>query len=252
MLAVMESFRGGCCGEGNNLPNKIVSLLISPVLLLQAVITKRRALKLPEPPGLRKGVAGTGTKLRLLIIGDSAAAGVGAEHQDEALSGQLVGQLAEKFCVDWRLDAVSGATTDSTLASLAQLVDRKYDVVVTSLGVNDVTSRIGCGEWLSLQRKLRNVLSAKFGVSLIVVSGMPPMHEFPGLPQPLRRYLGARATQFDHALESEIGNDKSSVFLSLRFPGKAGDMARDGFHPGPAVFKEWAKRVAEVILDRYL
>jgi lysophospholipase L1-like esterase len=120
---------------------------------LQALITKRRVPKLLEPPGLRSGVAGDGPKLRLLIIGDSAAAGVGVSHQDKALSGQLVSQLAEHFRVTWRLEAISGATTTSTLASLPQLDDRKYDVVVTSLGVNDVTSSIGCREWLDSQQK---------------------------------------------------------------------------------------------------
>jgi lysophospholipase L1-like esterase len=188
----------------------------------------------------------------LLIIGDSAAAGVGVSHQDKALSGQLVSQLVEHFRVDWRLEAISGATTTSTLASLPQLEDRKYDVVVTSLGVNDVTSSIGCLEWLDSQQKLRELLSKKFGAKLIIVSGLPPVHEFSGLPQPLRRYLGARATRFDNALKAEIDHDSTSVFLNLRFPGDPSHMAVDGFHPGPVVYKEWAKRTAQVITDRWV
>ena len=127
----------------NNPPNKIIPLLLSPVLLLQAVITKWRTPNLSEPPGPREGITGEGPPIRLLVIGDSAAAGVGADHQDEALAGQLVKRLAGHFCVDWKLEAVTGATTASTLKSLTHLGEGKYDVVVTSLGVNDVTSTIG-------------------------------------------------------------------------------------------------------------
>ena len=48
-----------------------------------------RALRLPEAEGPRAGSAGEGPALRLLILGDSSAAGVGTTHQEEALLGQM-------------------------------------------------------------------------------------------------------------------------------------------------------------------
>ncbi len=46
-------------------------------------------LRLPEAHGERSGCCGNGNELNLLIIGDSAAAGVGVDEQSEALASQL-------------------------------------------------------------------------------------------------------------------------------------------------------------------
>ncbi|MDF1728820.1 MAG: SGNH/GDSL hydrolase family protein, partial [Sulfitobacter sp.] len=86
-------------------------LLLSPLLIAQALSVRSRAQLLPEAAGPRHGVTGKGSPLRLRIIGDSSAAGVGAEVQLEALSGQTVGPLSRHFEVHWDLDARTGATT---------------------------------------------------------------------------------------------------------------------------------------------
>lgn len=229
----------------------VSNFVISPLLFIQAIMTRARALKLPEPPGPRSGVAGEGQELRLLITGDSAAAGVGAEHQQEALSGQLVARLRQRFRVIWSLEAETGATTASTLERLSTLAPQKFDVAVTSLGVNDVTRHTGAQQWRDLQRQLRVMLREQFGVSLSLISGLPPMHGFPALPQPLRQYLGGRATKFDDSLKADLMHSQDSCYLGLRFADDPALMARDGFHPGPDLYAEWGRRAGGMILDRY-
>lgn len=225
-------------------------LALSPVLLAQALRTRARVPRLPEPPGPRSGVSGQGPPLSLLIAGDSAAAGVGAPHQDQALSGQLVHRLARSFRVDWRLEAKTGATTAATIAWLQRLEAGPFDVVVTSLGVNDVTGLVSLLKWLSQQRQLRELLQSRFGARLLVASGLPPMHGFPALPRPLRDYLGGRATLFDQALANELAHAPGCAFLSVRFTEDPALMASDGFHPGPEMYAEWARRVAALIIER--
>jgi lysophospholipase L1-like esterase len=215
--------------------------------LVQGIVVRQRTPRLPEPPGPRQGTTGSGKLLRLLIIGDSAGAGVGVAHQDEALSGQLVSRLAEHFQVDWRLDAETGATTQATLDKVRGFPDCTFDVAVTSLGVNDVTSRVALDHWLTLQRALWDELRTRFGVRLIVVSGLPPLHGFPALPRPLRQYLGDHAGLLDKALEQELEKHAGIDFLSVRFTENTDEMASDGFHPGPAIYAEWARRAAELI-----
>ena len=61
-------------------------LLLSPVLVAQAVVTRGRMPRLPEAAGPRQGEVGSGPLLRLLIVGDSSAAGVGVAQQRDALS----------------------------------------------------------------------------------------------------------------------------------------------------------------------
>ncbi len=204
---------------------------------------------MPEPPGPRRGLNGTGPRLKVLIVGDSAAAGVGASHQDEALAGQLIGALSANFSVEWRLEARTGATTATTLRRLRELGEEDFDVAITSLGVNDVTAGSSRRAWSSRQKELRDLLRSLFGVSGIVACGLPPVHGFPALPQPLRWYLGERARLFDFDLEAETRAEEGVQFLSLRFSEDTSVMASDGFHPGPAVYARWGQLAAHVISD---
>ncbi len=185
--------------------------------------------------------------MRLLILGDSAAAGVGASHQDQALLGQVVSSLQANSRVRWSLQARNGNTTATVLDLLRSQPGQTYDVVVTSLGVNDVTSLVGAKKWRQQQAELRGILKQKFGASLIVVSGLPPLHGFPALPQPLRWMLGSRATRLNRYLKADVADDEKATFVDLRFTTDLSFMATDGFHPGPEMYAEWGKRVAAVI-----
>ena len=75
-----------------------LKLALSPLLLAQALQTRRRLPRLPEAAGPRRGRVGDGTgRLGLLIVGDSSAAGVGVASQDDALAGCLSRALAQRL-----------------------------------------------------------------------------------------------------------------------------------------------------------
>lgn len=234
-----------------SLRHVLATALLGPVLLTQGRSVRRRVPVLPEPPGPREGLAGEGRALRLLILGDSAAAGVGAAHQGEALAGRLVAELAPHYQVGWRLLARTGATTADVLATLGCEPPSRFDVVVTSLGVNDVTGRVAPRRWRRQQAQLIELLRARFGAAHIVLSGLPPMHRFPALPQPLRWYVGSRARDFDSVLARLAQDSAGCEFLA--FDHEMMDvsaMASDGFHPGPPIYRLWASEAAKRIARR--
>jgi len=76
---------------------------------------------------------------------------------------------------------------------------------------------------------------------------VPPMGQFPALPQPFRRYLGARATQFNRKLTTLIESQSDCQLIDFNSELNNEDMARDGFHPGPIIYQHWAEIVAEKI-----
>ena len=222
---------------------------LAPGLVPQGILTNLRAQTLPEPPGRREGSAGAGPPLKLLIVGDSAAAGVGVSHQDEALLGQVVSRLAGRYSVEFALHAKTGYTTADILRCLDEMAPRDFDVALTSLGVNDVLALTGSGTWLERQAQLRRLLREKFGVRLLLLSGLPPVHSFPALPQPLRWHLGSRATEFNEVLDRAVDADPDTRLVNLRFSADASMMASDGFHPGAPIYSEWAERAAQIILS---
>lgn len=225
---------------------------LSPILLPEALWVRWTVPKLAEPPGERSGRAGQGRPLRLLLAGDSSIAGVGAPSQDDALLGRLVADLEPDFCVEWTLVATSGHKTIDTIRSLSALERNQYDVAVTGLGVNDSIAMSSVGTWRRRQARLRQLLRDRFGVQTLVVSGLPPVHAFPSLPQPLRWHFGLRATQFSKVLENDVHGDQNAHFIDVRFTSDVSLMSSDGFHPGPAVYAEWARRIACAIRESRL
>ncbi|WP_209426581.1 SGNH/GDSL hydrolase family protein [Pararhodobacter sp. SW119] len=230
------------------LAHPALRLLLSPLFLAQGLAVRHRASRLPEAEGARAGVVGDGPVLRLLVLGDSSAAGVGVAHQDEALAGQLGRALAADFTVQWQLHARIGATTASTIENLRRIQPSSFDAAVVALGVNDVARQVPLARWRSRQEALTELLRARFGVRRIYLSGVPPMGRFPLLPDPLRTMLGARAEAFDAQLAAHV---RGRLYLRhLPFDSSLLDpamMAEDGFHPGPAIYRHWGETVATAI-----
>ncbi len=222
-------------------------VLLAPLLIAQGLRVRKTALILPEPPGPREGTSGKGPDLRLLIVGDSSAAGVGAASQGQALSGQLVQALSPDFRVDWRLIARTGATTASTLQKLQGAALGQYDAVVVALGVNDITRGVPLRRWIGQQGQLWDLLTGRFGARRIYVSGLPPMKDFPLLPHPLRWVLGRQAARYDQALRQAASARPGCAYVQLSLSLDASAMAEDGFHPGPDVYREWSALLARMI-----
>ena len=230
--------------------DNLAKLALAPLLIGQALYVRRKALILPEPPGERTGQTGSGPALNILIAGDSSAAGVGADSQAQALSGRLARELAARFAVCWTLEAETGATSAATLRRLRELhqtAPQRFDVVLFALGVNDITRGVALRRWLDTQRALQALAAETFGARQILVSGVPPMHRFPLLPQPLRWTLGATASRFDAALAGLCAANPVARHLPFDLPFRPEYVARDGFHPSPAAYALWARMLSETI-----
>lgn len=223
----------------------LTTLVLAPLLMYQANRVRRVTPRLPEPAGLRYGHFPGSDAGSLLILGDSAAAGVGVAHQRAALSGQLLEQLGGAR--RWRLLATTGDTSLDLLARLKKEPPCHYDVVVLSVGVNDVTSRLDSHAWLRLQQRLLARINTLFSPRRVIFSALPPMQQFPALPQPLRWYLGRRARRFNSRLTGWLATQPHCVLLAPELSVKAAAFADDGFHPGAAAYALWAAQLARVI-----
>jgi lysophospholipase L1-like esterase len=216
-------------------------LVLSPLLVAQALATRRRLPRLPEAEGAREGVAGDGpVALRLLIGGDSSAAGVGVATQDQALAGHTVRALAERVggAVAWRLVARSGLTTAQCADLLIEAAPPwRADVAVFALGVNDVIDLVPPRRALAARERLVAHLRGRCGVRHVVFMPLPPVHRFPGLPQPLRWVMGADARRHDAALARWAQQRDDVSHIPIDLPLAPNVMASDGFHPGEPVYR---------------
>jgi lysophospholipase L1-like esterase len=226
-------------------------LALGPVLLPQARWVRRTARRLPEAPGPRQGVVGEGEPgLRVLVIGDSSAAGVGIADQAQALALPLAHRLQEVLgqAVAWQLVAESGIDTAAArqLAACSPLLPA--DVVVTVLGVNDVTAQRTASQYVSELAALWAEVRHSTGARWLVACGLPPMGLLTAVPHPLRWYLGRYSDWLDEELQLWAAAERFG-FLSLRWAADKRMLAKDGFHPGPSLYPVWAQRLAHLVLD---
>lgn len=230
------------------LPLWAATAALAPLLLVQGRRARAATPRLPEPDGARQGAAGAGPRLRLLILGDSAAAGVGAASQDEALSGCLRGELSPHRRLEWRVLAVTGARVGDALTMLRAAGFPRCDAALLSLGANDATALGGTRGFLADYAALVAELTQACGARRVLASGLPPMHAFPALPQPLRSVIGAHAQRLDRALARWCRHHGAAEHLAFGELPAPDWMARDGFHPGPPVYAQWAREAARRIL----
>lgn len=233
---------------------RTATLALFPALLIQGNRVKKNTIQLSEAEGARDGITGQGQTLTLLILGDSAAAGVGVAHQNDALLGAVVSALQHQYQVHWRLEAQSGDTTSQVIQKTQKMVNQKYDVVVTSVGVNDVTRLMSARTWIKQQQQFYQLIQAKFQPELIIATGVPPMHLFPALPNPLSWLFGQYAKQMNLQLEKIVSKQKDMQWIEYdiqKYQSMNLEMAKDGFHPSKEIYQIWGKEVADRILERF-
>ncbi|WP_395700995.1 SGNH/GDSL hydrolase family protein [Aquabacterium sp.] len=235
-----------------------LKLALAPVLVAQALHTRWRLPRLPEAEGAREGLAGGEARhaapLRLLILGDSSAAGVGAATQDEALAGQLSQALARHSGrrVRWQLRARSGISSEQALGLLREAALEPADVAVVVTGVNDVVGQLRPARALAARAALLQALRAELGVRHTVLTPVPPMQRFAGLPQPLRWVAGRDARAHDLALQRWVAQQPGASWLPFDLPLAPQLLARDGFHPGPVAYRHWGEALAAHITRQVL
>lgn len=234
-------------------------LLLAPILLWQGRKVRQQTLRLPEASGARTGCAYPPAampkrqhpphKLRLLVLGDSSAAGVGVETQDKALAQPCAQHLAQLTgrAVDWQLLAQSGLDIPHALSQLQGKWKTQIcaaDVVLVVLGVNDVTAQLSPTAFTQHYAALLRAVAQATGAKLLLASALPPMQKMQALPWPLRPYLGLCARVLDAALQRLCHKNPQTQYLGVPAALAQCSTATDGFHPGADAYRVWAEAAA--------
>ena len=232
-----------------------LKLVLAPVLVAQAMATRRRAPKLPEADGPREGRVGDGPgALRVLIAGDSSAAGVGVAHQSQALAGYYTHTLHRRLLrpLRWTLRARSGYTTRQVHQMLVDEPPPRADVAVIVTGVNDVIDQVSSARAVAHRAALASWLLDDGRASHVLFSSLPPIHQFPLLPQPLRRMMGADARRHNEALAAWAAGRPHVWFVPVDIQLTPATMASDGFHPGEPVYRTCGEVLARFTVEHIL
>jgi lysophospholipase L1-like esterase len=218
--------------------------LLLPISAVQGLWLRRRALRLPPPPGETCGQYGDGSPaLIMLAAGDSIIAGIGADHQLQALPAQFARALAaDRDCsVAWSSAGVNGANVNTLLQRLAEFnPEQAPDIVLLSIGVNDVTGLTPTRLWRQRLAQLFEIIRSKWPQALLVFAGLPPMEKFPLPPQPLRMALGWRARVLDQLAADLLASQQRMLHIATKINPREHGFCADGFHPSGQSCALWA------------
>jgi len=225
--------------------------LLLPVSAVQGLWLRKNAIRLPEASGNKAGVCGRGKSLHLLALGDSIIAGVGITTVAGSMPVQFAKSLARaKQCsVHWRVNGRNGADVAHLLAHVNDFSDQKADILLISIGVNDVTGLSSIKHWRHQLTELVGTLRQKWPNARVIFAGLPPMSRFPLPPQPLRFTLGLRAAIFDSNLADIVAKQDNMYHVPTLIDPTQHDFCEDGFHPSAASCSIWAEELVKIQKD---
>ena len=167
-------------------------LPISPFLYIQGRITRWKVGLLPEAKD-PAGVTGSGDdEVKLLVLGESTVAGLGARTHELALGGQFAKGLSERLGkrIDWTVVGRNGVTARRTIDELLPLVpDEKFDYILLGIGGNDVMKLSSPKKWRRDMLELIGLVRKANPDAVIFISNCPMIVHSPILPQPIKGIL---------------------------------------------------------------
>ncbi len=186
--------------------------------------------------------AGPGEPIHLVFLGDSSAAGLGAEHSSQTVGAIVAGGVAALTGrrVELTNAAIVGAESSDLERQLATALEEvlRPEVVLIMVGANDVTHRI---ERSTAVRHLElTVRRARALGAEVVVGTCPDLGTIEPIPQPLRLLIrrwsrDLAAAQTIAVVEAGGRTVSLGDLLGPEFAGSPSEMfSKDRFHPSAA------------------
>lgn len=196
-----------------------------------------------------------GEPVDLVVLGDSIAAGLGAERPKHTLGGRLARGIAKQAgrSVRLRTAAVVGSESSMLAEQLATLPPSyRPDVAVIVVGGNDVTHRVPVAD--SVRHLAEAVEELRSRGAEVVVGTCPDLGALRPVPQPLRA-LGSRASRQLADAQRAAALERGAWVVSLAhvvgpfFITNPEEMfSLDRFHPSAHGYKRTAKAMLPSVL----
>jgi len=126
------------------------------------------------------------------------------------------------------------------------------DIAVVLTGVNDVIDLITPQRAVQHRAELADWLIGEGRARYVVFAPLPPINQFPLLPQPLRGVMGAEARLHDEAMAKWAATRPNLFHTPIALQLAPGAMSRDGFHPGEPVYRACGEALARFVVDTIL
>jgi lysophospholipase L1-like esterase len=196
--------------------------------------------------------------LRLVLLGDSSALGVGVDRVTDTVGGRLAELLAggpesDGRRIELSSVAVSGSRAEDLGTQVARaLVGERPDLAVILVGLNDAVRprrpRRSAAHLAGAVRRLRDADVA------VVVGTCPDLGAVRAFAPPLRQLIGLIGRRIGAAQTAAV-RAAGGVPVDLArqagpvFRADAGTLCHDGLHPSADGYRVWAHALYPAVAD---
>jgi len=229
----------------------LISWLSLPIYAWQGTKIRKTTMRLQPPSGNPYlSAPGKGKPIRVLVIGDSSAAGVGVDKLEDSLGGQLVKYLNEmsgrpvEVRVSGNNSATAGQLRDFIVPNLRH---EEYDYISLNIGTNDAKNFHKGNRFCKEFGGLLYALKAKFPGAVIIWGGLIDVSKMPALPSPLNKLMNIRV-RIIRRNGKTLCQERGALAPDSRWQPIPENFARDGFHSSALGYARWAEELAEFLL----
>lgn len=223
--------------------SRVLAVAQGAVVVPQGRRVKRATPHLPDAQRPWAGEFSGPRALRLLVLGDSTAAGVGAATQAEALPGHLSAELNARSGrgIHWRAVGENGATSaDLATRYLDEALEEPADLLFLTVGANDAMQMRAAGAFSRDVRRILDAFDDRNPGAFVLMSSLPVFGRFSLLPEPLRTALYRHSLALERVGRAVIAARPNAHMSSDPPPYGEDFWAEDRFHPGPSGYRDWA------------
>lgn len=216
---------------------------VLPFLIYQASQVRKRNL---TPPSISENlILGNGDR-KILILGESTVAGVGASSIEFTLAGQFNRQLGNDFHL---INLGKNGLRISQVLPHFQVnfkqIQGKIEGVFLFLGANDCFRLTHPKEYKRDLDTLIQFLKAGFSTDWIYLADIPPVQLFPAFPKLLKSYLDQQRSFLQEEMKSVSDEHKEVFFDLINVEINADFFAADRIHPSNIGYQ----RIAQFALE---
>ncbi|RFC64381.1 SGNH/GDSL hydrolase family protein [Fulvimarina endophytica] len=249
---VFDPFGAG--GVAASSKTALISWLLLPVYIWQGLRARRSILRMGPPIGSLSGLVGTDqireAAVRLLVLGDSSAAGVGVGRMEDSLGPKLAERIHALTgrSVFWRNagcnSAVSADVRDHVVPNLAR---EAFTHIVLMVGTNDAKNFHGARRFKKSFGTLLYALRTKWPEARIVWAPPVDFKRVPALPKGLAHVLELRA-RIIRRMGTSLCYERGAVTATTLPRVEPHGFARDGFHASEAGYVYYADHLLDYVV----
>lgn len=200
-----------------------------PFLIYQAKTIRKNN---PLPPAQSNHLILGDSDQRVLILGESTAAGVGASKPETSLAGTIFHLFKEKYeVINLGKNGLRVKELIPTFNEEIGSNPKKVEGIFLFMGANDCFRLTKPTQFRFELENIISWLNQSFAPNWIYLSAIPPVHIFPAFTPQLKYFLLRQRKFLSKEMERIASQHHHMIYEEIRFDLTPEFFASDGIHP---------------------